>query len=326
MNRREQVIKAIHFKKPDYIPIFIFDGEREDSDIIQIDLERFYLGPKKNITEWGYEWDNKRPDIPMGAPINPPISSWNDFKNFKKNIMPDAFDKNRFSQVEEIKKQYNSDRYYMGSLYLTGFTIMSFLRGFCNYLEDLYTNRDKVEELSDLVFGFENDIISQMPEYGFDGVSFWDDWGTQTNMFIDPKLWRKVFKPRYTEQFKHVHSCGLDVFFHTCGVVNEIIPDLIETGVDMLMLGQPDLNGIEEVGKEYGGKVCFVSPVSYQSTSLSGTPEDINNEVGRLVRSMGRRNGGFIGFIINYYTMGMSEKNYNAILKSFKDYKNYFSL
>jgi uroporphyrinogen decarboxylase len=325
MGRKEQVKKAIHFGKPSYIPIFVFDGERNNSDIIQIDLEKFYLGPKKNLTEWGYEWDNMNPEIPMGAPINPPLASWDNFEYYKKYIKPDPFEKTRFSQVSEIKKQYGEDRYYMGSLYLTGFTIMSFLRGYCNYLEDLYLNRDKIEQLSDMVFGFENAIISQMAGYGFDGVSFWDDWGTQTNMIIDPKLWREIFKPKYIEQFKYVHDCGMDVFFHTCGVVKDIIPDLIEAGVDIINLGQPDLNGIEDTGREFGGKVCFASPVSYQSTSLSGSPEDIYSEVGRLVKSMGRPDGGLIGFIINYKTMGMSEKNYNAIINSFKDYRNYFS-
>jgi uroporphyrinogen decarboxylase len=326
MSRKEQVKKAIYFKKPDYIPIFIFDGERETSDIIQIDLEKFYLGPERNLTEWGYRWDNMNPEIPMGAPINPPLESWDNLENYKKNIMPDPFEKTRFSEVKKIKDQFGDDRYYMGSLYLTGYTIMSFLRGYCNFLEDLYLNRDKIEELADMVFGFENKIISQMPKYGFDGVSFWDDWGTQTNMIIDPKLWREIFKPRYIKQFKHVHDCGLDVFFHTCGVVNDIIPDLIDTGVDMLNLGQPDLNGIEETGSQFGGKVCFVSPVSYQTTSLSGTPDEIYKEVGRLIKSMGRIDGGFIGFIINYKAMGMSDMNYKAILESFKEYKSYFSV
>jgi uroporphyrinogen decarboxylase len=94
----------------------------------------------------------------------------------------------------------------------------------------------------------------------------------------------------------------------------------------MLNLGQPDVNGIEEIGREFGGKVCFVSPVSYQTTSLSGTPDEINKEVERLVKSMGRIDGGFIGFIINYKTMGMSDMNYEAILTSFKEYKTYFTV
>ena len=48
-----------------------------------------------------------------------------------------------------------------------------------------------MEQLADIVFGFENEIIRQMPEYGFDGVSLFDDWGMQQSMMISPELWRK---------------------------------------------------------------------------------------------------------------------------------------
>jgi uroporphyrinogen decarboxylase len=322
MSSKEQVKKAIRMEGPEYVPLFIFDGERNDSDIIQIDCERFYMGEDKKMTEWGFKWDNLDPSIPMGAPSNPPIDSWDDFEKFKLN-KPNPFDKERFSKVSKIMAQYGPDRYYMGSLYLTGFTIMSYVRGFCDLMEDLYINRDKVEELADLVFGVENDIIRQMKDYGFDGVSLWDDWGTQENLLIRPELWREVFKPRYKQQVELAHKCGLDVFFHTCGYVYDIIPDLIEVGFDMLNLGQPDVNGIERVGENFGGKICFASPVSYQTTGLSGTKEEIYDEVKRLVESTGRYNGGLIAFIINYEKMGMSRENYESIVSAFKIFGKY---
>ena len=256
MNRKDLVKKTIKFQDPNRIPLFIFNGDRNDSDIMQIDLERFYLGSKKNITEWGFEWDNPDPLL-MGTPIKPPISKWDDFEYYKNYKKPNPFDKTRFNEVSEVIAKYGKDRYYMGSLYLTGFTIMSFLRGYCNLLEDIYINREKVEELAEMVFGIENDIIRQMKDYKFDGVSLWDDWGTQTNMIIKPDIWREIFKPKYREQFKLAHSYNLDVYFHTCGMVYDIIPDLIEIGVDMLNLGQPDINGIERIGRDFGGKICF---------------------------------------------------------------------
>jgi len=96
---------------------------------------------------------------------------------------------------------------------------------------------------------------------------------------------------------------GLDVYFHCCGAVAELIPDLIECGVDMLNLGQPNLFDIEELGRRFGGRVCFVMPVSYQTTSISGTREDIF----RVVRSYGQHlagpTGGLIGYIEEYGPM-----------------------
>jgi uroporphyrinogen-III decarboxylase len=325
MTRREQVKKAIRRQGPDYVPLFIFDGDRSDSDLIQIDLERFYLGPDKNISEWGFQWDSTDTKIPMGTPVNPPISSWEDFEQYQRTQKPDPFDPARFADVKKIMAEYGPDRYYMGSLYLTGFTIMSFIRGYGNLLEDFYLNRRKAEELTDLVFGVENDIIRQMKAHGFDAVSLWDDWGTQTGLILDPKMWREIFKPRYIRQVEIAHACGLDVFFHTCGYVYEIIPDLIEIGYDLLNLGQTDINNIEQLGKDFGGKICFVAPISYQTTSLSGTVADIYSEGRRLIDSLGRFDGGLIALLIYYQAMGMSEENYRATMNVFKEYGRYLT-
>ena len=132
-----------------------------------------------------------------------------------------------------------------------------------------------------------------------------------------------MFKPRYKKQFDRVHEQGLDVYFHCCGAIESIIPDLIEIGVDMLNISQPNLFHISEIGKKYGGKVCFVCPVSYQTTSISGTQEMIERDAEELVRYLGNRNGGLIGYIEDYRIMGMSEENYQACVGAFEKYGNY---
>ncbi|MCX7038134.1 MAG: hypothetical protein NT005_03230 [Spirochaetes bacterium] len=65
------------------------------------------------------------------------------------------------------------------------------------------------------------------PRHGFDGVSFYDDWSTQSGLIVSPTLWREFWKPRYRRQFDLAHGEGLDVYFHCCGAVAELIPDLI---------------------------------------------------------------------------------------------------
>ena len=125
-------------------------------------------------------------------------------------------------------------QYYLASMGLSGFTIMTCLHGFAQVLEDMYVDEAFFNALADLVFGFEEQVILQLKEQGFHGVAFFDDWGTRNNLIISPDKWREVFKPRYARQFRLVHEQGLDVYFHCCGAIEPIIPDLIEIGVDML--------------------------------------------------------------------------------------------
>jgi uroporphyrinogen decarboxylase len=105
-----------------------------------------------------------------------------------------------------------------------------------------------------MVFSFEENIIKQLKEYRFDAVAFYDDWGTQDNLIISPEMWREFFKPRYEKQFKIAHQHGLDIYFHSCGYIYDIIPDFIEIGVDMLNLSQPNIFDIKRPGKDFSGK------------------------------------------------------------------------
>jgi len=198
---------------------------------------------------------------------------------------------------------------------------MTFIRGFSSTLEDLYIDREYIEQLAEIVFGFEENVIEQIKDHGFDGVAFFDDWGTQSNMIISPSLWREIFKPLYKKQFDLVHSLGMDVYFHCCGYIYDIIPDLIEIGVDMLNLSQPNVFDIEIVGSEFNGKVCFVCPISYQTTSLSGTKEEIYNEAKKLIDNLGSDKGGFIGYVEEYASINLSDENYLNCVNAFRNHK-----
>jgi membrane protein YqaA with SNARE-associated domain len=202
---------------------------------------------------------------------------------------------------------------------VTGFTVMTFLRGFSELMEDLYLEREHVEALADIVLGFEEGVIRQLKAEGFDSVGLADDWGTQSSLFISPALWREVFKPRYKRQIELAHACGLDVYFHCCGYIYEIIPDLIEIGLDILNPGQPNINNVRRMGEAFSGKICFACPVSYQTTGISGTPEHIRAEVREFVDCLGNRDGGLIGIIPGDLPgLGAPQSNIDCMVEAFR--------
>ena len=311
------MIKAVKMQGPDYVPLLFINKDRDQSDIIMIDVVEHFGGVKENLSEWGFKWI--RYDETMGQPEQAVVETWDDF--YKLDV-PDPFDKHRFDQVGPVKDEYG-DRYYIGSLVLTGFTLMTFIRGYENTLEDLFHGRGKIADLADTVFGFEEEVIKQLPDYGFDAVSFYDDWGTQSGLMISPALWRDFFKPRYKKQFELARDNGLDVYFHCCGYFYDIIPDLIDIGVNLFNISQPNLYDIEKLGRDFGGDVCFVCPVSYQTTSIKGTREEIYRDVRELVDNLGCYNGGLIGYIEEYNSIGLSDQNYKYCVDAFKEVGQY---
>jgi hypothetical protein len=168
-----------------------------------------------------------------------------------------------------------------------------------------------------MVFAFENGIIDQAVQYPVDAVAFGDDWGTQQGLMIALDQWRALFKPRYAAQFERVRRAGKKVWFHSCGNVHAILGDLIDIGVDVIELLQPDVMGIERLAADFGGKVCFCCSVDHQRRAISGTREEIFGYARRLRDTLGAFNGGYIAYIEDYACLGMDEQHYQWIREAF---------
>ena len=192
MNEVERVKRAISFDKPDRIPILLFNRDFDLSDIIITEVINHWDGKNKDVSEWGFVWEKH--DGTMGQPKEPLIKSWSKLGDL---CIPVARNPARFLGVKSVMEKYTG-KYHVASLALSGFTIMTILRGFAEVLEGLYDEREKVEALADIVFGFEERVIEECYGRGFNAVGFFDDWGTQTGLIIAPDMWREFFKPRYS--------------------------------------------------------------------------------------------------------------------------------
>lgn len=300
--------------EPDRVPLLLYNRDFEQSDLLVIDVVKMWSGLKRDFSEWGFFWE--RIDNTMGQPKKALIKDWADFEKLK---LPDPHNPTRFAGVSDTMDKYGG-KYYVASLVLTGFTIMTILRGFVSTLEDLYLEPEQADRLANVVFGFETEIIKECKQHNFDAVGFFDDWGTQSSLIISPIKWREFFKPRYKAQFDLVHDQGMDVYFHCCGQIRDIIPDLIEISVDILNLSQPNLYNLDELGQQFSGKVCFLCPISYQTTSIFGTKEEIGTEAKALIHSLGNSKGGFIGYVEEYQSIGLSEENYQYCIQAFREH------
>ena len=94
--------------------------------------------------------------------------------------------------------------------------------------------------------------------------------------------------------FKRVRDGGAHVWMHLCGNVTDIIPDLIEIGLNVLNPVQPQAMDVRELSRRFGGKVCFNGGIDVQGTLIRGTPDDVKREVHTLVDLFGRFQGGYI--------------------------------
>lgn len=108
-----------------------------------------------------------------------------------------------------------------------------------------------------------------------------DDFAHQQGMLISPAMWRRHIKPYLAEQVRVLRENGLLVLYHSCGAVRPILPDLIEIGVNALLVFQTTARGMEaaSIAQEFGGKLAFYGGIDIQRLLSYGTPEQVAETV-----------------------------------------------
>jgi uroporphyrinogen decarboxylase len=167
------------------------------------------------------------------------------------------------------------------------------LRGFENALEDMSLNVKFYEELTERITDHLMEFVEIAIRYDVDGIMFGDDWGGQTGLLMGRERWRQFFKKHYRRLYDKVHGSGKFVLSHCCGNIVDILPDLIEIGLDVYESFQPEAMDIYTVKKEFGADMTFWGGLGAQSVIPFGTPGDIHRQVRVLRKHMGR-GGGFI--------------------------------
>jgi uroporphyrinogen-III decarboxylase len=120
-----------------------------------------------------------------------------------------------------------------------------------------------------------------------------DDIGHQQGMLISPRHWRRFFKPRMANIIERLKAINpqLKVAYHTDGCVYEVIPELIEIGLDVLNPVQPAAMDPVKLKREYGKDLCFWGSIDEQYTLPFGTPAEVRKEVLDRIVTLGSGGG-----------------------------------
>lgn len=166
------------------------------------------------------------------------------------------------------------------------------LRGFEQFMMDLYLNPELVEALLARLFDYKRIELQNLIKYGIDIFQLSGDIAMQHSMMIDPQIWRRFFKPFYQALIQEFKNVGKVKFmFHSDGYLEPLMEDLIEVGFDIINPIQPESLNVEEIKLKYGDKVCLHGSISIQETMPFGTRNDVRKEVEERIDVLGQGYG-----------------------------------
>jgi uroporphyrinogen decarboxylase len=216
---------------------------------------------------------------------------------------PDMDDPYRVEAAAETARKLHTENQY--GVLATPWLMFPFerafgLQGMDTFLMNLAMYPDFSQAIMrknlDLIKQHMGNFLSAVNGY-IDMIKIGDDLGSQDRLMISPKMYRKMLKPLHADLIAFIKErTSAKVFFHTDGDVFDLVPDFIEIGVDILNPIQTSagkMSDLEGLKKNFGKDLVFCGAVDTQHVLPSGTPEEVRQEVKRVIEILGD-GGGFM--------------------------------
>lgn len=227
------------------------------------------------IDEWGCAFENRQRGV-IGEVKAPLVSDWGELDRVRTPEAALTIDR---EQINAFCR--STDRFVLGGCCPRPFERLQFIRGSENTYLDLGEERPELFTLLDRVHQFYLKELELWAATDVDALNFMDDWGAQNRLLISPRQWRRIFKPLYKEYIDLAHAHGKFIFMHTDGCTWDILPDLVELGLDAIN-AQIFTMDIDQLGRQFRGRITFWGEIDRQRLLPFGTPEAIDQAVQRV--------------------------------------------
>ena len=349
-NRRDNILRAVRFEKPEYIPMifkinaacwnhygkeellelieahpFLFPDCKMYSQASESEYAPFQKADMPFTDGFGCVWQTTEDGI-TGVVTGHPLQSWDNFAAYQP---PDGdIDSGRgpinWDQVAETITETRA----VGGLVKVGlrhghtFQTLADIRGFENLLIDMADAEPKLDELIKMVEDFNVAIVEHYVQLGAEWMSYPEDLGMQKGPMISPKLFRKYIKPSYRRLMAPARDAGCIVHMHSDGDIRDLADDLIDGGVDVLNL-QDLVNGIDWIKDNLTGRICIDLDIDRQQITCFGGPGEIDALIREEVEKLATKQGGLM-MIYGLYP-GVALENVKALADAMEKYAGYYS-
>ena len=199
------------------------------------------------------------------------------------------------------------------------------------FLADLIEDPRKVEALLDKLTELHLENLEKFLDavQGYvQVIQMGDDLGTQLGPQISPQMYRKFFKPRHKQIYERVRKrTDIHLFLHSCGAIADLLPDLIEIGVEIINPVQTSARGMdpERLKREFGRDLTFWGGgCDTQHLLPHGTGQEIAEQVRQRIETFGR-GGGYVFTQVHNILPNVPPQNIVAMVEAAKTYRSRFN-
>ena len=216
------------------------------------------------------------------------ITEWRDI--IKKPVAPE--EPGYWGFLNSFKDRVDKENQYFAGLYAQGiFERLHALMGMEDCLANFYLEPDEMHALIDFLTDVEIEIAeTNYSKLNIEAVFHHDDWGSDKSSFMSPQMFDEFMTPAYKKIYKFYHDHGILVVHHNDGYSANLVPSMIEMGIDIWQGVLPS-NDIPTLIKEYGGDITFMGGIESRLCDVPDwSPEVIAKAVEKVCEECGPHN------------------------------------
>lgn len=319
MTKRENILRALRRQQPEYVPwsLSLCDSQldRLEKESGTRNIEVYFDLPSRNIeinptrhpNDYSAYFENlEQPEqideIGVGyvhgsvahfARMIHPMEPFTSPEQVWAFPLPDALEDYRWEgfaeRVQAAKDAGLAAVYFAVQIFEPAW----YLRGMDTLLMDMLEESPMAAACLDRMTEYQTAFCRKLARAGIDIIVYGDDVGTQRGMMMSPEVWRQWLKPTMQKAIQAAKEIKPDIiaYYHTDGNVYDIIPELIEIGVDVLNPVQPECMDPALLKQLYGDRLSFWGTIGTQTTLPFGSVRQVEDEVAKMIQTVGQDGG-----------------------------------
>lgn len=194
--------------------------------------------------------------------------------------------------------------------------------GLENFMLKLYDDMPLVEHIMDIFTEYALQITQALSSRNID--CFWldDDIAMNSGFLVLPDLIHRLWVPRTEKMLEPLREKGIPIYMHCCANLEDLIPIIIDLGVQAIHPVQPNCNDIVALKEKHHGSMAFVGNLDLAGVLAFGTPAQVKEETKRLIKEFGKE-GGLVVASSHSIIDAVPPENYIAMIEATQQYGTY---